>query len=144
VGIPLEVVTSDVRLSAADAFDLLDWKRQVFALYETVRATDDSQAAWEHWCMTRDRLFRDHPQSPLPAADRGEFTGCDYFDYDPRARALARIEPTQPVRIDVAASTGATFPFSKVGTVRFALYGAEHSLALLWNEGYGGGLFVSF
>ncbi len=44
----------------------------------------------------------------------------------------------------MVASTGAEFPFSKVGTARFALDDAEHSLALLWNEGYGGGLFVSF
>ena len=138
------MVTPDVSLSAAGALDLLDWKRKVFALYETVRATDDPQAAWEHWCMTRDGLFRDHPQSPLPAEDRGEFTGCEYFDYDPQARVVARIQPTQPVRTDVAASTGAAFPFSKVATVHFALHAAEHSLALLWNEGYGGGLFVSF
>jgi uncharacterized protein len=144
IAIPLDVATAEVKLSAADALDLLDWKRQVFGLYESVRASDDSRAAWEHWRVTRDRLFRDHPQSPLPADERGEFTGCDYFDYDPRARVLARIESTQPVRSDVAASTGAAFPFSKVATLWFTLYDHEHSLALLWNEGYGGGLFVSF
>ena len=41
-------------------------------------------------------------------------------------------------------STGATFPFSQLGTARFAIAGESHSLPLLWNEGYGGGLFVSF
>ncbi len=133
-----------MKLSAVDALDLLDWKRQVFALYEVARASADPREAWKHWRATRDRLFRDHPQSPLPADVRGEFTGCDYFDYDPEVRVLARIEPAEPRRIDVAASTGATFPFSKVGTLLFALFGDEHSLTLLWNEGYGGGLFVSF
>jgi uncharacterized protein (DUF1684 family) len=44
----------------------------------------------------------------------------------------------------VSSSTGAAFPFSDVGTARFTLGGEDRSLALLWNEGYGGGLFVSF
>ena len=133
-----------MKLDAQDALDLLDWKRQVFALYEVVRASTDPREAWEHWRATRDRLFREHPQSPLPEDARPEFTGCDYFDYDPQARVLGRIEPTEPVRRDVVTSTGAAFPFSKIGTVWFALSGEELSLALLWNEGYGGGLFVSF
>ena len=129
---------------AADALDLLDWKRRVFALYENVRASSDPREAWERWRTTRDRLFREHPQSPLPADRRARFPGCDYFEYDPQARVLARVQPAEPVRSDVVASTGATFPFFKVGTARFALNGEERSLALLWNDGYGGGLFVSF
>jgi len=57
---------------AADALDLLDWKRQVFALYEQVRASSDPRSAWELWRTTRDRLFREHPQSPLPAEQRAD------------------------------------------------------------------------
>jgi hypothetical protein len=129
---------------AAEALDLLDWKRQVFALYEQVRASSDPRSAWELWRETRDRLVREHPQSPLPAERRSDFPGWRYFEYDPRARVLAHVEPSEPVRCDVVASTGAAFPFSKLGRARFALDGEEHSLALLWNEGYGGGLFVSF
>jgi hypothetical protein len=34
---------------AQDALDLLDWKRQVSALYEVVRASADPRQAWEHW-----------------------------------------------------------------------------------------------
>ena len=129
---------------AADALDLLDWKRQVFALYEQVRASSDRRSAWELWRTRRDRLFREHPQSPLPAERRADFPGCTYFEYDPRARVLARVEPSEPVRCNVVASSGAAFPFSRIGRARFALAGGEHSLMLLWNEGYGGGLFVSF
>jgi uncharacterized protein len=44
----------------------------------------------------------------------------------------------------VASSTGAPFPFTRVGKARFSLGGEEQSLALLWNECYGGGIFVSF
>jgi len=129
---------------ADEALDLLDWKRQVLALYQQVRASSDPHSAWELWRETRDRLFREHPQSPVPADRRADFPGCRYFEYDARARVLAHVEPSEPVRCDVVASTGAAFPFSNVGTARFALDGEEHSLALLWNEGYGGGLFVSF
>ena len=60
---------------AADALNLLDWKRQVFALYERVRANSDPRSAWEDWRDTRDRLYREHPQSPVPAKKRADFPG---------------------------------------------------------------------
>jgi uncharacterized protein len=127
-----------------DALDLLDWKRQVFALYERVRASPDPHQASQLWRETRDRLYREHPQSPVPPELRADFPGCSYFAYDHEARVLATVEPSEPVRRDVSSSTGAAFAFSELGTARFSLGGEEHSLALLWNEGYGGGLFVSF
>jgi uncharacterized protein len=130
--------------SAGDALDLLDWKRQIFALYERIRASADPRSAWDDWRDTRDRLYREHPQSPVPAKKRADFPGCRYFDYDPGARVLAGVEPSDPVRWDVPSSTGAAFPFSRIGTAHFALDGEERPLALLWNEGYGGGVFVSF
>ena len=133
-----------MHLDAHDALDLLGWKRQVFALYSQIRATPEPRAAWELWREARDSLFREHPQSPIPIAHRSDFTGCSFFDYDPAARLLARVEPSAPARVDVAASSGQAFPFTSVGTVSFELEGEEHALALLWNEGYGGGLFLSF
>jgi uncharacterized protein len=128
----------------ADAVDLLDWKRQVFGLYEQVRASSDPRSAWELWRETRDRLYREHPQSPVPPDRRAAFPGCSYFAYDPSARLLASVEPSERVHRDVVSSTGAAFPFSQIGTARFALGDSDQSVALLWNEGYGGGLFVSF
>jgi hypothetical protein len=83
---------------ADEALDLLDWKRQVFALYEQVRASSDPSSAWELWHEARDRLLREHPQSPLPAERRADFPGCRYFEYDARARVLARVESSEPVR----------------------------------------------
>ncbi|MEX2548135.1 MAG: DUF1684 domain-containing protein [Chloroflexota bacterium] len=129
---------------AADALDLLDWKRHVFALYARVREKTDAKAAWEHWRTTRDRLLREHPQSPLPPEQRADFRGCGYFEYDPRMRTLAQVDASEPVRWDVVASTGAVFAFTKLGDAHFALAGEQLALPLLWNEGYGGGLFVSF
>ena len=127
------------------ALDLLDWKRQVFLLYEQVRASPDPRSAWEHWIATRDRLYCEHPQSPVPAAQRAEFPGCSYFDYDPQARVLGQVGPGEPARENVVSSVGAAaFPFTRIGIVRFTVGEDEQSLPLLWNEGYGGGLFVSF
>lgn len=130
---------------AHEALELLDWKRQVFLLYEQVRANPDPRAAWELWVATRDRLYREHAQSPVPADRRANFPGCSYFQYDPQARVLGRVEPYERTHEDVVSSGGAAaFPFSRIGTVRFAVGDDEQSLALLWNEGYGGGLFISF
>jgi uncharacterized protein (DUF1684 family) len=131
--------------AVGDALDLLDWKRQVFQLYERVRADPDPRSSWELWVSTRDRLFREHPQSPVPTARRADFAGCRYFDYDPGARVLGDVAPLDSTPEDVVSSAGAAaFPFSRVGTVRFELDDGEHALPLLWNEGYGGGLFLCF
>ena len=32
-----------------DTFALLDWKRQVSALYQAVRSATDAEAAWDLW-----------------------------------------------------------------------------------------------
>ena len=68
---------------SGDQPDLLDWKRHVLALYESVRASPDSRGASDLWRTTGDRLFRHHPQSPLPAERRTASIACDYFDYNP-------------------------------------------------------------
>ena len=116
----------------------------MFALYAEVRESEDPRGAWELWRDTRDRLYREHPQSPVPAERRSGFGGCSYFEYDSALRVLADVEPGEPARRDIVSSTGAPFPFTEVGTARFALGGEQCSLPLLWSEGYGGGLFVSF
>ena len=142
VGAP--IAEEPTSFDARDAVELLDWKRQIFALYEAIRESHDPRVAWDLWRATRDRLFREHSQSPIPAAHRAGFRGCGVFDYDPAARVLGRVEPGPPARVDVAASTGSAFPFMAVGKVRFEIGGIEHSLTLLWNEGYGGGLYLPF
>ena len=61
-------------MTAGTTLELLDWKRRVFALYESVRASGDPEAAWRQWRETREELFRTHPQSPLPG-----YAGLDYL-----------------------------------------------------------------
>jgi hypothetical protein len=127
-----------------DALDLLEWKRVVFAAYEEVRTATDVRHAWEAWRATRDRLYRDHPQSPLPENARAGFAGCRFQPYDPMYRVVGRVLdlPAEPRPLEV--SSGGVFSFTRIGVVRFALAGDEHELEVTWNDGYGGGVFLAF
>src|SRR5215469_10233839 len=49
-----------------NALPLLDWRRQVAALYAEVRATPDPRIAHQIWCEGRNRLLRSHSESPIP------------------------------------------------------------------------------
>jgi uncharacterized protein len=125
-----------------DELDLLDWKRRVFALYAEVRATANAEDAWRRWRATRDKLFRTHPQSPLPAEARDGFAGLPYFDYDPELRFLAEVEPADGERIPIGGSGEEPTHFRRFATARFELGGDPQALALYWLEGYGGGVFL--
>jgi uncharacterized protein len=131
-------------LSASELADLLDWKRRVFAIYADIRAATDHGAIWQHWCAERDRLFKSHPQSPVPRDKRGTFGGLDYFDYDPAMRILAEVEPADPQTYEIATSgKGETYSFIRYAFASFA-FGGDQSLELYWLQGYGGGLFLPF
>lgn len=64
-----------------ERLELLDWKRRVFALYESVRADPEPERAWTRRREVRDELFRTHAQTPLPEAS--SFSGLPYFAYNP-------------------------------------------------------------
>lgn len=127
-----------------DTFALLDWKRRVFALYQSVRSTDDPKAAWDLWREGRDDLFRHHPQSPLPEAERADFPGLRYYDYEPRLRVLAEVRAAEPELRQIGASGDRSILFRRFATASFELDGEDLSLDLHWLEGYGGGIFLAF
>ena len=123
-----------------DELTLMDWKRRILALYAEVRADSEPERAWRRWRDVRDRLYRDHPQSPLPAEQRAAFDGLPYFDYDPALRMLADVEPAERERREIATSGEAPYVFTRFARARLDL----GSLDLYWLEGYGGGIFLSF
>jgi uncharacterized protein len=132
-------------VTAAEALELLDWKRRVFALYAEVRAAAaDPERAWSRWREVRDELFRTHRQSPLPPGAREGFGGLDYFPYDAELRASAAVEAAEPEVLQIGASGGETVSFSRFGLARFQLGGAPRTLELYWLEAYGGGIFCPF
>jgi len=124
-----------------DELDLLDWKRHIFALYTRVREAPGPEAGWRDWCSTRADLFRGHPQSPVPAAERRAFGGPFVYPYDPAWRLLAEVEPVgEEQRLELPSSDGGTMAFRRFGRA----HSDELALDLYWLEGYGGGLFVPF
>ncbi|HET7677707.1 MAG TPA: hypothetical protein VFK38_07620, partial [Candidatus Limnocylindrales bacterium] len=74
--------------------ELLDWRRRVAELWAAWRAAAprDPAAATQAFRAARDRLFREHPQSPLSAAGRRGFAGLVHWAYDEDWRLSARLE----------------------------------------------------
>ena len=143
-----EWVTGDGSLD--DRLTLADWRRRVAALYAEVRAmaAQDPAVALAHWRAAREWLLREHPQSPVPVADRGGFRSL-HFDHDPRLRFTVRVEPAPPP--DPAApalalpnSGGDTLSFTRIGEVRLPFPEGERRLSVFWIAGYAGGLFIPF
>lgn len=136
--------------SASDRAWLADWRRQVAALYAEVRAlaATDPAVAHRHWRETRERLFREHPQSPVPIETRGSFV-ARHFEYDPDFRFTIRLEPAPPVApgafaLQLPSSGADTLAFSRMGRVEIPFDDRPRSLSVFWMAGYAGGLFIPF
>jgi hypothetical protein len=124
--------------------DLLDWRRRVAELYAEIRATPDPVAAWQLWTRERARLLREHPESPVPRAERGAYSGPHVYDYDPEWRLLALVRSAEASRLELPTSGSAPMVFTRFGQAAFTPGGRDLTLDLYWLEGYAGGLFVPF
>lgn len=132
-------------MTGADArtqayLDLVDWRRRVGDLFRL--AGDDAAARFRRG---RDELFRTHPQSPIEPEERAAFAGLRYFDYDPRFRVAARMEPGDgsELVIDTGGEDGAV-RYRRAGSLVFELDGEDRRLTVLSLAQYAGGLFVPF
>ena len=128
-----------------DHATLWDWRRQIAGLYAEVRALEHPRLGWQLWRETRDRLFREHPQSPLDPAQRTALEHLPLFDYDPALRCTARLAPAaggEPVTMS-GGGDGAIrmLPFARTAGLEARLGG---ELTLYWFGGYGGGVFLPF
>ncbi len=136
--------------SLEDRLSLADWRRRMAALYVEVRATAATDPAIAHadWRAAREWLFREHPQSPVPVAQRAGFR-ARHFDYDPHLRFEATVEagpgqvPTAPV-LALPNSGSDTLAFRRIGIVRIPFSEGERQLSVFWLAGYAGGLFIPF
>jgi uncharacterized protein (DUF1684 family) len=128
----------------SDTLALWDWRRSIVDLYGAVRASEPL-AGRELWRGTRDRLFQEHPQSPLPEAERAGFDGLPVLPYDPALRfevGTESIEGAPAIRIELRDDGGLAFtPFARTLGLGDALGG---ELTLYWIGGYGGGVFLPF
>jgi uncharacterized protein (DUF1684 family) len=134
--------------SVADRLTLADWRRRVATLYAEVRAMSatDPATALAHWRVVRERLYREHPQSPVPAGARGAFE-ARHFDHDPALRFRAVVEPAPTLEtptLRLPNSGTDTLSFSRIGRVRLPFPAGEQTLSVFWMAGYAGGLFIPF
>jgi uncharacterized protein len=143
-----------------DRIELADWRRRVSDLYAEVRAlaADDPPKAWERWRATRESLYREHTQSPVPAPERAGFL-ARHWAYDPAYRFEVPVAADDaPAAEDVPAaessggfgslllpvSTGGEQSFSRIGFVDVPFAAGERRLGVYWMAGYAGGLFLPF
>ena len=135
-------LSTDSATAGTDLFDLVDWRRRVGDLYR-LRGPD----ALQRFRDGRDALFRQHPQSPIAAADRSRFPGLSYFDVDTSYRVTARLRPPAPddpgLEIDTGGEDGVIL-YRRAGTLAFSLRGTACELTVFSLVGYGGGLFAPF
>jgi uncharacterized protein (DUF1684 family) len=122
--------------------ELTDWRRGVAELYAAVRADTDPRRAHGRWRAGRDRLFREHPQSPLPPGDPLRDTGLPYWPYDPRLRLRARLRPADSGEQRVVPTGGDdTVTLRRIGSVQVPPP-VDATLDVWWLREYSGGLFL--
>lgn len=130
---------------------LSDYRSEVHNLYRDVRHRldeGDGPDAHRIWREGRDRLWREHPASPVPADVRDEWKGLSYFPYakeyaftarfDGAAPLEGRDEPERTVILQGHKGPwGETYPTAVLDTKVGPLY-------LMWMIQYGGGMFLAF
>lgn len=136
--------------SLGDRLSLADWRRRMAALYVEVRAmaATDPAIALAHWRAVRERLYREHPQSPVPPAERAAFE-ARHFEHDPRLRFRAVVQGAPDPVPDAPAlalpnSGPDTLAFRRLGVVHLPFPDGDRALSVFWLAGYAGGLFVPF
>jgi uncharacterized protein len=136
--------------SLQDRLTLADWRRRISTLYVEVRAmgASDPAVALAHWRAAREWLFREHPQSPVPAAERAGFR-AKHFDHDPSLRFVVPVEPApaaDPGALALELPNGGSdsLSFRRVGVVRLPFPDGEQRLSVFWLADYAGGLFIPF
>jgi uncharacterized protein (DUF1684 family) len=123
---------------------LAEWRRTVAELYAEVRRFADPANAHEHWRAGRDRLFREHAQSPLPPDDPMRGGGLPCWPYDPAARFSVEVVPVSEAKsYSIVTGEGELTRIRQIGWVELPEPVGER-LAVWWLEQYGGGIFVPF
>ncbi len=123
---------------------LAEWRREVFDIYREVRLDRDPERAHARWRERRDRLFREHSQSPLAPDDPLRETGVPYWPYDPRLRfSVPVLKAARPARRSLPTEGEEVTELRQVGWVELP-EALGPRLAVWWLAQYGGGLFVPF
>lgn len=81
---------------------------------------------------SKDDMFREASDSPVPAGKRDEFLPLEYYAIDESYRAPATLAPFDPALepiIEMPTSTGQRRQMQRAGTLQFAIKGQPYQLA---------------
>ncbi len=111
-------------------------------------AASDPAIALAHWRAVRERLYREHPQSPVPIDAREAFRAL-HFEHDPTLRFEVVLEPAPPpapgaFALELPNSGADTLAFSRIGRIAIPFATGPRSLSVFWMAGYTGGIFIPF
>jgi uncharacterized protein (DUF1684 family) len=149
----------------SEYLELADWRRRVAEMWRDWReqAVLDPEDATVAFRAAKDDLFREHPQSPIPRAERRAFRGLAYWPYDPAWRMTVPFDPAEgdpgpyaeagtsaggalrasgAIRLPSSGST--PFAFRRAGSVALGAQLENQALSIFWIDGYAGGLFLAF
>ncbi len=131
----------------SEHLDLADWRRRTAAIYDALRHDQRAEPArLLHFRAAKDRLFAEHPSSPIPADKRRDFRGLAYWRYDPTLRLVAALEPdpaAPPLEVP-RSGEGPVMPYARIGWVGFSVNDQPCRLAVYWLNEYSGGIFIPF
>ena len=86
------MIVGPMATSPDEHLALADWRRRVAELYANLRADERApEMRAVAFRAARDRLFGEHPSSPVPEAARHDFRGVAYFRHAVSPRACAHV-----------------------------------------------------
>lgn len=126
---------------------LINWRREIFSIYDEVRSEEDGIVAWNKWKDKREKLFKFHPESPTfdPKKQSGFNDVPVLYSYNQKFSLFSKFElisNSEIIQLNTDENSITRLkPFIKTTNLRDFL-GIE--LTIFKIEGYGGGLFLPF
>ena len=126
---------------------LINWRREIFSIYDEVRSEEDGIVAWNIWKDKREKLFKFHPESPTfdPKKQSGFNDVPVLYSYNQKFSLFSKFEQisnSEIIQLNTDENSITRLkPFIKT-TNLIDFLGIE--LTVFKIEGYGGGLFLPF
>lgn len=91
-------------------------------------------AQFEQFKREKDHFFKHHPHSPIPHAERGQFTSLSYFPYNEALNLTLKTEEFEEKQsIQMSTSTGDIRDYMRWGEVHFEVEGEPARLTLYFS-----------
>ena len=126
---------------------LINWRREIFSIYNEVRSEKDGIVAWNKWKDKREKLFKCHPESPtFNPKKKLRFNDVPVLhSYNKKFSLFSKFEVisnSEIIQLNTDDNSITRLkPFIKTTNLKNHL-GIE--LTIFKIEGYGGGLFLPF